>query len=940
MKKILVIIYSAFIIIILANIFYYKSLYNRQISYITTVLDHQVQLAGLGIDDVNNTFASNLSEIGYLEDLGAFFNNKDLKKRTTEKLRLFYSKYQDFITGIKIFDDERNEFSLKIDEDEWLEQQFVIHNQNFIYGRDTLVKDGNKYDYYLPIIKNNLIKGNLAVTVDYNKYFDELFSVYNLKNYQWQWVIDNSGRIIYSNSDDIINYDRTEKILNALDNGSVGNLIHKAKINNKDQKLVSSYYSTQLLQNEMALVFSSTTGFFQNYLIKGSFLIIIVTLLLIQAIICVLIRYLRKLMAHNNDLEESDAELLKLFEKVPAGLILYNNRREILMANPAAAGQLSYQSASGMIGKIYPEPSITNVNEYFAKNPGGINNPSHYEIIRKETGDRIMHKNNIPVTFRGNESFLEIITDVTELESARTHEAKANRAKSEFLARLSYEMRTPLTGIIGMTDILTRNKLPDKVKDTVNILQRSAYDLLKVREDILDFSKIETGHLILDEIPFNLRDELNYCSDQAGSLIGEREIIFRSIVDQNVPLSIISDPYRMRQMLMNLITHSVRNTAKGEIQLHCSLLSNENGYVKLGFELQDTGRIFDNDVLKKIFGETLNIESKVLTGNDESGFGPVMASQIIRLMGGELSAENPSGLSGESGTRIRFSIYAYSNDRLQKNLKLHEITSSGKIKTLVITGQQVKDDEILNIIHQLHLNVSVTNYQKSTINQIKANLASGDEKYKMIVIMHDYGFNGFEIAKSLWDNELSLNLIILMISNNDVRGNYIRSVGLAVDHYLIKPVNAADLAKAVRESFPFIEAEKRPEADALFRNGIKALLVEDNKMNQKAISHMLTILGCSIEIAEDGYQGFVKSGEKLYDIIFMDLILPELDGYESARKILAESPDALIVALTADNMPESKNKAELSGIKEFLSKPVRIEDLEKLFEKYFGITDQ
>ena len=774
MKKILIIIYSAFVIIVLANIIYYKSLYNKQIEYITTLLDHQVQLTGITVDDINNTFTSDLSEIGYLEDLGSFFSDQNYKQRAIEKIRFFYSKYQDFITGIKIFDDKKNEFTLKIEDGEWLEQQFVLHIMNDIFSRDTLLKVNRNFEYYLPIIKNNTVTGNIVVTVDYEKYFNTLFSVYNLKNYQWQWVLDDSGTVIYTNSEDKIIYNEKEKIISALENGSVGNLIHNAVIGGKGQQLVSSYYSTQLLQRDISLVFSSRTGFFRKYIIRNSFLIVIATLLLVQAIIYVLMRYLKKREGENKRLSDSEETLWKLIDGMPAGVIVYNKKREILMANNMAAEQFSCRSAVDMKSTVYPESSLSATNEYFAKNPGGVFNPGQFAILKKETGERIFFKNNIPIVFMGEEACLETLIDITELESARTHEAQANRAKSEFLARLSFEIRTPLTGIIGMTDIISRNKLPEEIRDIVNVLKKSSEDLLNIRDDILDFSKIETGNLVLEEIPFNLRDEIDYCSEKARILLAGKDIQFSSLVDENVPVSIISDPYRLRQILTNLINHSVRNTAKGKISLHCSLLGNDNGHVKLVFELSDTGKTFDTGILKKIFGEVVNIESKVLTSDDESGFGPVMAGQLIRLMGGKITVESPSEPAEQSGTRIRFTLGVYSNDRKQKTLNIDAITSFDKIKTLVITGPQISDDAILNLLHQLRLNISVTTYQKSTAGQIKAGLASADDKYNMAVILNDDDFNGFDVAASLRENGISDRLIILMISSEDTRGNYLK----------------------------------------------------------------------------------------------------------------------------------------------------------------------
>ncbi|HBE40800.1 MAG TPA: hypothetical protein DDW27_06270 [Bacteroidales bacterium] len=936
MKKILMLVYLAFFVIILANIIYYKSLYNKQIEYITSVLDHQVLLTGFTVDETNNSFNSGLSEIRYMEDPGSFFIDQILRQQIIEKIRHFYQENQDFITGIKISDDKKNEFTIKNDEGEWLEQQFVLHIQTGIYNRDTLVKGSRNFEYYLPLIKNNIVTGNIVITVDYDKYFDQLFSVYNLKDYQWQWVVDDSGNVIYSNSANNINYTETVRITYALANGSVGNMMHNAVIGNKNKQLASSYYSTQLLGRDIALVFSSPTGYFQKYIIRNSFLIVIATLILVQAIIWFLLRLLKNRENENKRLGKSETSLVNLIEHIPAGIIVYDKNREILMANTAAADQFSLISAEDMKGKSYPETSLTAVNEYFARNPGGVFDRSQYHIIKNDSVDRILYKNSVHVTYMGKEAFMDILMDITELESARTHEAKANRAKSEFLARLSYEIRTPLTGIIGMTDILGRKQVPEELQEIVAILHNSAEDLLKIRDEILDFSKIQTGNLILEERSFILRDEIDNCVDQTKNMLEGKNVIFTVDVDKNVPVSIISDPYRFRQIFTNLITFSAGNISNGKINLRCTLVSNDKGQVKLGFELQDTGKAFDKETLNKIFGEVINIESKVLTSDDETGFGPVMAAQIIRLMGGELIVESPSDISGNSGTKVTFTLNVYSNDRIPKNLNIRSITSLNKIKTLVITDPRIEDDDILNLIHQLHLNLSVTAYQKSTIGQIKANLESDKGKYNMIIIVNDEDFNGFEVATLLWENKLYERLVIIMISKCDIKGNYLKSVSLAMDDYLVMPVDKEDLAKAIRENFPFIGSDEKSVKERRLRNGISALVVEDNKMNQKVVSRMLELLECSFEIAETGYEGYLKAKAKPYDIIFMDLILPEIDGYESARKILDDTPGALIVALTADNMPDSRSKAELSGMKEYLSKPVRIDDMKMLLEKYFS----
>jgi CheY-like chemotaxis protein len=284
---------------------------------------------------------------------------------------------------------------------------------------------------------------------------------------------------------------------------------------------------------------------------------------------------------------------------------------------------------------------------------------------------------------------------------------------------------------------------------------------------------------------------------------------------------------------------------------------------------------------------------------------------------------------------VSFTILAYSNDRPIKDLSHVKIKSFDKIKTLVITGNQSRDEEMLGVLHKMGLNVSITTFLKSTVNQISANMNHPDNRYNLVVIFDDKEFNGFDVARVIWEKNLSANFIILMISSNDKKGNYMKCISMGIDHYIVKPFDPDELLSSIKNSFPYIADSSSLVDIGAVRSDIKILIVEDNKMNQKVIGTMLKSLGYSFDIVDDGYAGYLQAKIKKFDLIFMDLIMPEMDGFESAQKILEFDNSVLIVAFTADNMPESKRKAELSGIKDFIPKPVRIDDLKKLFAKYF-----
>jgi signal transduction histidine kinase/CheY-like chemotaxis protein len=938
MRRILILVYSAFLIIMIANYIYYRSLYNRQINYIVELLDRQVQIIGLSVDSTNNGFDSDFNRINYSEDLSTFFTNPENQASIKESMKSFFSKYNEFVIGLKLYDNNKNEFTLKKDDNgNWLEQLYILHAQGIIYKMEKPVREIQRYSYYLPVMDKitNETMGNIVVTVDYQKYFKAIFSEFNLKDYQWQWVVSDSGEIVYDNNQNDVVYSQIDKIKKGLAAGSIENIMHTANINGKETELISSYYSTQLLQRDIGIVFSAPTDIFQKYIIRNSFLIVFGTLLLIQAIIFLFMRFMRTQKKEMERLKTSEKMFYKLIEEMPVGVIVHNKNREILKANKVAANQYSYPSETDMKGKIFPESSLPGESDYYSKNLGGTFNPNQFVIIKKEIGEIVLYRNSIQVNFMGEEATMEILIDVTMLESARKKEEKANEAKSEFLARMSYEIRTPLNGIIGMTDVLMKHSLSAEVKDIVNLLHRSTEVLLSIINDILDFSRIESGKMILDEIPFNLREEITYCTDLAKTNLTVNDLNFTCVVEDNVPESIIGDPFRLRQILTNLINHSLRNTENGEIRLRCGLKDSKEGIVTLGFELLDTGRSFDKASLKKIFGDFVNIESKKVRSNDDSEFGTILAKQLVELMGGELTAISPSGISGDTGTRVYFTIHTYSNDRQIKELSLEKIITFDRIRTLVITGNQNRDEEILGALHKLGLAITITTYQKSTVSQIRANMNYPDDKYNLVIIFDDTEFNGFDAARSIWENRLSQYFIMLLISANDKKGNYLNCITLGVDHYLIKPFDVSELLSIVKNSFPFLEDKVTPVEIGSVRSDISILIIEDNKMNQKVIGAMLKSLGYSYEVAEDGWLGYQLANTKKFDLIFMDLIMPEMDGFESAQRILKHDKTILIVAFTADNMPETRKKAELSGIRDFISKPVRVEELKRLFARYF-----
>jgi signal transduction histidine kinase/CheY-like chemotaxis protein/PAS domain-containing protein len=931
MRRVFIIIYTIFAVAILANIIFYKNFYNKQIEHYFGLLDRQVQIVGLEVDDTDQGFLSDIHRITSSANFSSFFPDQAEYSVIVDKLKLFHTKYENLVNGIRFFDNQRNEFTLKKDPESqtegWLEQHFRLHVQGDLINTERLVHENDRYNYYIPVYgsQGNEISGNLVVSVDYRKFFNDLFTKHMFRDFQWQWVIGDSGRIIYSNYADgmIPEYSQLDRIAGRLADGSVGNITHDVSSGGRKSEIMSSYYSAVLLQRNLGMVFSAPTSFFRKFIIRNSLFVVLSTLILIQLIIFILWQPLKSLRNENLKLKASENTLFRLIEEMPVGVVIHNPQRKILKTNKVAANLFSFRNEAEMEGTFYPDPVFSGNGPVTL--PGVEFSPEKFMTV----GDMVLFRKSLPLKFPGQDSVMEILIDVTMLESARKQEAKANIAKSDFLARMSAEIRTPLNGIIGMAEVLNRYELNPDVRDLVKLLHRSTDVLLNIVNDILDFSRIESGQIILNEIPFNLREEIGFCCDLARTSMPAK-VTLNSEVADNVPERIIGDPYRLRQVLTNLLIHSVNNTSKGEIRLSCDLRSRDKGQLVLGFKLLDTGITYDRITLNRIFGDKVEIDSRPFGMNDESLLGTVISNQLISLMGGTLTAVSPSGLNGNNGTRVDFTVPAFADERIIKNLSSGEPTSMDKIRTLVITGHN-RDESTIGVLHELGLGVTVTTYMRSTVDQVKSNLSHPGERYSLIIIFDDEKFNGFEVAGSLWESNLSGNFIIIMISSNDRKGNYLKCTRTGIDHYLVKPPEG-ELMKLIRKCFP--AATKEAEASVPSGNGARILIVEDNRMNQKVLSTMLSNMGYVHDIVEDGYEAFLQAKSTRYDFIFMDLMLPEMNGFEASQRILKHDKTIKIFAYTADNLPETRKKAELSGISDFVAKPVRIDELKKLLERH------
>ncbi|MEA1886744.1 MAG: response regulator [Bacteroidota bacterium] len=953
MKRLTILTVILIMLILLINYIYYKNLYSKQIHYVKDLLGQQVAIIGSEVNNANITFESDLNEIIMEAQLSDFFNDDtpDVKERVIEELKFYYSKYDNFVETIEYIGPETQVFMLykDLENDEWISNTYLAQDQKELLKRDNLEPNRNKWDFILPVYGDNgELTGNMTVTVDYIKYFSNLFKKYKVEDQQWQWLINEEGEVVLSNYyDDNIsnraNIDNIEirnlrRIDEDINEGINSNIEHSISVDSNRKKVISSYYAVELLRRDFGMVFSAPADFYQIYIIRNSILIVSLTLVLITLLILLYRRFIKKQAYGETRLKESEQTFIRLIELMPVGVVVINKNNEVLKANESAALMFDYHGEKEMEGKIMPETEHSGQGLFFARNLGPGFEPNQFMVIKKQGIDTVLYRKDIAVSYRGQEAIMSVLMDVTLLEEARKQKARSREVKTEFIKKIGHEIRTPLNGIIGMVDMLARKDVDPETMKIINLVKNSANQLQEIINDMLDLSKIEEGDVVLDEIPFDARKEIEYCFKVEDTLVKEK-VKLSLKVDDNVPESIIGDPVRLRQVISNLLAISLQHTARGKVRLEVSAENAGKGIVSLNFDLKDTGTGYDNAILEKLSGDYTEPEGEDLSRRGSNDLGRIIARQLIETMGGTLKVSTPSGISDDPealGARFAFNIKAYSNIRMDKHYGAEKVERFSEIKTLVVSGTRKRDEELLTTLHKFGLATYVTNWQKQTINLIKSNLEQAEDRYKMIIIVDTPDFDGFEVAKILWENDLSVSFMILMVSSNDKRGNYARCIQYGVDHYLVKPYKGSELLNIIKDSFPRLEKITKPVSSDEIRKDLNILVVEDNLISQKVAATILKSIGYKADLAKDGREGVEKAVKKNYDIVFMDLIMPEMDGYTAAKKILEKSPGTVIIALSADSTDESATKAEIAGIKQFISKPVRQEDIREILIKYFS----
>ena len=654
-------------------------------------------------------------------------------------------------------------------------------------------------------------------------------------------------------------------------------------------------------------------------------------------------------------LKESEEKYRTTIESSNDGVAILQNDRHVYV-NKSFAQIFGYSSPKEVIGKspidlIHPHDIeyIRKRGEKRLKGEIGSERYEHRGITKN--GEIIFVEVSVTkITHDGEPATLVFTRDITErkesekkLENAIMEAELANISKSEFLANMSHEIRTPLNGVMGILNLLLSTELDNEQLDLIETGKRSSDSLLTVINDILDFTKIEAGELDLEIINFNLRNAIEEVIELPAMLAHDKELEFAYEINFDTPNFLRGDPGRLRQILLNLTNNAIKFTNKGEVVLRISPVEETDKNVELKFEVRDTGLGIPDDKIDLIFDAFKQSDSSTTRRFGGTGLGLSISKNLAQLMDGEIGVKSKVG----SGSTFWFTA-VFEKQAVAKEEKLTIPSSISGKRFLLVDDNRTNLDILRGYLESWGCQCDTVESGEMALTLMHA-VAKVEAPFDAVILdMRMPGMDGAELGKRI-KSDPQLDTTLIMLTSQGLRGDAKRMEKIGFKAYLTKPIRRSQLFDCLVSAMSTEQEENNKKTQIVTkhlivdekRKKIRILVVEDNIVNQKIAARMIEKAGLQVDVAANGKEALKTLESFHYDIVLMDVQMPEMDGLEATKIIRDPKSKVLnhnipIIAMTAHALKGDQEICLDAGMSAYVSKPIQPKVLFEKIDKYIS----
>jgi PAS domain S-box-containing protein len=662
------------------------------------------------------------------------------------------------------------------------------------------------------------------------------------------------------------------------------------------------------------------------------------------------------------ELGRAEEKYRGIFEGAIVGIFQTTPDGKYLSANPALARIYGFDSAEELMAthadigqQAYVDPQRRVEFKQIIESEGLVEG-FEYETRRKD-GGRIWLLENARAVRDSDNSILYYVgtvEDVTERKRARAEleleiiERKAaelaaqaaNRAKSAFLANMSHEIRTPMNGIMGMTELVLDSEITPEQRENLNTVKMSADSLLVVINDILDFSKIEAGKLELESFAFDLRESMAETLRTLSFRAHEKGLELLGSVDSNVPDTVVGDPGRLRQLVLNLAGNAIKFTERGEVLVRVDVESQTADEICLHFTVSDTGVGIPTGKRQEIFDAFAQADDSITRKFGGTGLGLAISSRLVEMMHGRIWVESEHG----NGSKFHFTAnFHVQTEPLPKPVPLN-LQDLRDLPVLIVDDNATNRRLLIEILSKWGMNPTAVDGGLPALLALQEN-ASSPKAFQLILLDAQMPeMDGFTFAALVKQNSRLAGITIMMLTSVGFLGDAARCRELGITAYLTKPIRQNELLEAIRIILGH-SATARAAVPLLTRHTLhenqehlKILLAEDNPVNQLLAVRLLEKRGHHVTVANNGKEALAQLSRATFDVVLMDIQMPIMDGFESTAAIRAQEKitgiRVPIIAMTAHALSDDESRCLAAGMDAYISKPVNSRQLFDLVESF------